>query len=142
VQELIDLACDAPDDETRSRIIPMNRRYGVGEIMKAARRFQERTGRIVTIEYCLLNGVNDSDGHARTLADLMGDFRAHVNLIPYNAIGVGVSGKAYAAPGAERVREFLNVLMGRGVVVHLRQRRGDDVNAACGQLRETTVFRP
>jgi 23S rRNA (adenine2503-C2)-methyltransferase len=129
----------APDDVTRSRIIPMNRRYGVAEIMAAARRFQERTGRIVTIEYCLLDGVNDSDVHAHTLADLLSGFRAHVNLIPYNPIGAGLSGTAYATPPASRVQSFYNILFGRGVVVHLRHPRGNDVNAACGQLRETTI---
>ncbi|MGE5610933.1 MAG: 23S rRNA (adenine(2503)-C(2))-methyltransferase RlmN, partial [Bacillota bacterium] len=129
----------APDDATRSRIVPMNRRYGVAEIMAAARRFQGRTGRIVTIEYCLLDGINDSDTQAHMLADLLGGFRAHVNLIPYNPIGMGLSGIAYATPPAGRVQSFYDILFGRGVVVHLRRPRGDDVNAACGQLRETTI---
>jgi 23S rRNA (adenine2503-C2)-methyltransferase len=125
----------APDDETRARLVPMTRRYGVAQIMDAARRFHRTTGRIVTIAYCLLAGVNDSDEQANMLADLIGDFRAHVNLIPYNSIGTGLSGKEYRAPDEGRVRRFLGILCGRGAVAHARRPRGDDVNAACGQLQ-------
>src|SRR5581483_1646108 len=82
------LSLHAPDDATRSKLVPSNRRYPVAEIMAAAKRFHERTGRIVTIEYCVLAGVNDSDEQAELLADLVEGFRAHVNLIPYNPIGV------------------------------------------------------
>jgi len=87
----------------------------------------------------VLAGVNDSDAQAEMLADLMDGFRAHVNLIPYNAIGAGVSGVAYARPSGERVKRFLDILRDRGVVAHVRVTRGDDVSAACGQLRETMV---
>ena len=132
------LSLHAPDDATRSRLVPANRRYRVAEIVDAAKRFQQRTGRIVTIEYCLLADVNDSDEQAFRLADLLAGFRAHVNLIPYNTIGPGVSGFAYARPSPERVTRFLRILQDRGVVAHCRRTRGDDVNAACGQLRETT----
>lgn len=132
------LSLHAPDDATRSRLVPANRRYRVAEIVEAAKRFQEHTGRIVTIEYCLLADVNDSDEQAFQLADLLDGFRAHVNLIPYNPIGVGVSGIAYGRPSPERVTRFLRILQDRDVVAHCRRTRGDDVNAACGQLRETT----
>ena len=132
------LSLHAPDDATRSRLVPANRRYDVAEIVEAARRFQERTGRIVTIEYCLLADVNDYDEQAHQLADLLEGFRAHVNLIPYNPIGPGVSGIVYERPSPERVRRFLGNLHDRGVVAHCRRTRGDDVNAACGQLREMT----
>jgi 23S rRNA (adenine2503-C2)-methyltransferase len=129
----------APDDETRSRIVPTNRRYRVKDVMDATRRFYDRTGRIPTIEYCMLDGVNDSDAQAAMLADLVGDLRAHVNLIPYNTIGQGVSGVVYRRPPQERMHSFLNVLRDRRIVAHFRTTRGDDVNAACGQLRETLV---
>jgi len=108
--------------------------------MKAARRFYERTRRVTTIEYCLLAGVNDSDEQAHLLADLMEGFRAHVNVIPYNSIGAGLSGRTYARPSPERLAQFLELLRGRNVVAHVRQTRGDDVAAACGQLRQTTDF--
>jgi 23S rRNA (adenine2503-C2)-methyltransferase len=124
----------APDDETRSRLVPMNRRWRVSDVMAAAKRFEAATNRIPTIEYCLLQGVNDSDGQARLLGELMKDFRAHVNLIPYNSIGSGISGMIYEKPGEERVRAFMKILRSANVVAHVRRPRGDDVDAACGQL--------
>jgi 23S rRNA (adenine2503-C2)-methyltransferase len=128
----------APDDATRQRIVPTGRRWRVADVMAAARRFQTRTRRIVTIEYTLLEGANDSDAQAEMLAELMAGFRAHVNLIPYNWIGPGVSGLHYRRPAAQRMRAFVATLRERGVVAHFRRTRGDDVNAACGQLREMT----
>src|SRR5687767_10447247 len=89
------LSLHAPDDETRQRIIPTARKFGVREVLAAAREFQERTARIVTIEYCLLDEVNNSDEQANLLADLLEGFVAHVNLIPYNSIGSGLSGVIY-----------------------------------------------
>lgn len=126
----------APDDETRAKIVPMNKRWKVADIMAAARRFEARSGRIPTIEYTMLAGVNDSDEQALLLAELLRDFRAHVNLIPYNWIGPGLSGTIYAKPSEERLRRFLEILRERRVVAHYRRTRGDDVDAACGQLRE------
>jgi 23S rRNA (adenine2503-C2)-methyltransferase len=136
------LSLHAPDDATRARLVPMNRRYGITDVISAAQRFQARTGRIPTIEYCLLAGVNDSDTQAALLADLMEGFRAHVNLIPYNPIGPALSGKHYARPLRERMDAFITHLRARGVVAHFRATRGDDVNAACGQLRQTAAGRP
>ena len=127
----------APDDATRSRIVPSNRRYPVAEIMRATLRFQRLTGRPPTVEYTLLAGVNDSDDHAEMLADLLEGHRVHVNLIPYNPIGPGVSGAVYARPSPLRLGNFLDILRAHGVVAHPRATRGDDVDAACGQLRET-----
>jgi 23S rRNA (adenine2503-C2)-methyltransferase len=131
------LSLHAPDDATRSRLVPANRRYAVAEVMAAARRFEAATRRIPTIEYCLLSGVNDSEDQAELLAGLMKGFRAHVNLIPYNSIGAGLSGKTYQRPSRERMEAFINVLRDRNVVAHFRIPRGDDVSAACGQLRQT-----
>ena len=132
------LSLHAPDDATRAKLVPMNRRYPVAEILSAARDFQNRSGRIVTIEYCMLAGVNDTDFHAHLLADLLADFHAHVNLIPYNPIGAGLTGVAYQRPDRQRILDFLTILRDAGVVTHARDTRGDDVNAACGQLRETS----
>jgi 23S rRNA (adenine2503-C2)-methyltransferase len=133
------LSLHAPDDATRSRLVPANRRYPVAEIVEAAKRFQEKTGRVVTIEYCLLDAVNDSDDHARALARLLDGFRAHVNVIPYNPIGAGLSGTRYTRPSRERVIRFLTLLRDGGAVAHARETRGDDVAAACGQLRRLDV---
>ena len=141
------LSLHAPDDATRGKLVPMNRRFAVADILAAARRFYARTGRIVTVEYCLLAGVNDSDEQARLLAALLDGFRAHVNLIPYNPIGTGpeaagLTGVAYGRPTPERVKRFLDILRDAKVVSHVRQTRGDDVAAACGQLREMAVRLP
>jgi len=136
------LSLHAPDDETRSKLVPPNKRYRVAEIMASTRRFLERSGRVPNIEYCMLAGVNDSDAQAELLAELMDGFRAHVNLIPYNAIGAGLSGIVYRRPSDERMRRFIEILRDRGVVAHFRATRGDDVSAACGQLRETHALVP
>ncbi len=130
------LSLHAPDDATRSRLVPSNRRYNVNEIMAAARRFEAATRRIPNIEYCIIDGINDSDQQALMLADLMRGFRAHVNIIPCNAIGAGLSGHQYFAPPRARLSAFVNLLRSHNVVAHLREPRGDDINAACGQLRE------
>jgi 23S rRNA (adenine2503-C2)-methyltransferase len=124
----------APDDATRSRLVPMNRKFKVADILAAASAYQERTGQIVTIEYCVLADVNDSDEQAAQLARLLSGFRAHVNLIPYNWIGSGLSGVNYRRPSPERLERFLNILRDAHVVAHFRRTRGDDVAAACGQL--------
>src|SRR5439155_26086384 len=129
----------APDDETRGRIIPSARRWSVREIIAAAKRFADKTDRYVTIEYCMLAEVNDSDEQARGLAHLLDSFAAHVNLIPYNSIGRGITGTVYAKSSAERMQRFMQILRDRRVVAHFRRTRGDDVSAACGQLRRHLI---
>ncbi len=133
------LSLHAPDDATRARLVPANRRYPIADVLAAAKRFHVRTGRVVTIEYCLLADVNDTDDHARALAALLHGFRAHVNVIPYNPIGVGISGATYARPTSDRVLRFLTLLRDGGAVAHSRTARGDDVAAACGQLRQQSL---
>jgi len=133
------LSLHAPDDETRAKIVPMNRKWRVAEIVSAAKDYARVTDTISTLEYCLLAGVNDSDGQAHLLADLMEGFRAHVNLIPYNAIGAGISGTIYEKPSQERMATFARILRLRGVVTHFRRTRGDDVSAACGQLKQQLI---
>jgi 23S rRNA (adenine2503-C2)-methyltransferase len=126
----------APDDDTRSLIVPTGKRWRVADILAAVRRYQTASGRIATIEYTLLEGVNDSDGQAKLLAELIARDRMHVNLIPYNAIGAGLSGREYRRPSNERLNRFLDILRERGVVAHFRRTRGADIEGACGQLRE------
>jgi len=129
----------APDDQTRRRLIPTAKRYSVAEILDAARQYQHRSGRVVMIEYCLLAGVNDYDEQAVQLAELLAGWRVAVNLIPHNPIGAGLSGASYERPSAERTARFFALLQERRVVVHIRRPRGDDVDAACGQLRQQFV---
>jgi 23S rRNA (adenine2503-C2)-methyltransferase len=126
----------APDDATRASIVPAGKKYQVAEILEAARRYQQDLGRVVNIEYCMLSGINDSDAQAELLASLLAGMGTHVNLIPYNSIGAGVSGRVYSRPSSERVGRFLEVLVSRGVVAHVRRTRGAEIEGACGQLRE------
>src|SRR5439155_12328613 len=103
------LSLHAADDETRSRIVPMNRRYPIADILAAVQRYARSSGRIPTIEWCMLAGVNDSDEQAIKLADLLKDLRAHVNLIPYNSIGTSLRGVVYTQPSADRMASFIAI---------------------------------
>ncbi len=125
----------APDDTMRAEILPMGRRYAIAEILAAADRFQASRGRPVTIQYCLLKGVNDSAAHAATLADLLGERRMHVNLLRYNPTGLSLRGKTYEPTDDATAEAFVAGLRARGVVAHFRRSRGPDIDAACGQLR-------
>ena len=128
----------APDDATRARLLPAGRRFGVEEILAAADRFQARRGRPVSIQYCLLRGVNDSPAQARALAALLAHRRMHVNLLLYNPTGSSLSGAIYEPSSLAAVQAFLNELHAQRVVAHLRRPRGRDIDAACGQLRQRT----
>lgn len=125
----------APDDATRARLLPMGRRFPIAEILAAADEFQARRGRPVTIQYCLLAGVNDSPEHARMLAELLGTRRMHINLLRYNPTGLSLRGVAYEPSSDEVAEAFAAVLRERKLVAHFRRSRGPDIDAACGQLR-------
>ncbi len=125
----------APDDATRAQLLPAGRRFPIEEILAAADRFQARRGRPVTIQYCLLRGVNDSPEQARALADLLRARRMHVNLLRYNFTGLSLRGVAYAPTSDDAAEAFAAVLREQGVVAHFRRSRGPDIDAACGQLR-------
>ena len=126
----------APDDATRARLIPSGRRFGVEEIIAAADRFQAKNkGRPVSIQYCLLAGVNDSREQARQLAALLAGRRMHVNLLHYNATGLSVTGRTYAPSPQSAAEAFIGELRARRVVAHFRRSRGQEIDAACGQLR-------
>jgi len=126
----------APDDATRALLLPSGRRFRVDDILAAADRYQARTGRPVIIQYCLLQGVNDSPDQARQLADLLGNRRMHVNLLHYNPTGISLRGATYAAAAPAVAERFIADLRARGVVAHFRRSRGQGIAAACGQLRE------
>ena len=121
----------APDDETRSVLVPLNARYGVDRVAEAARRYAATTKRDVTFEYVMLDGVNDSEAQARRLAGHASGGHVNVNLIPWNP----VEGMDYSPPPPERIQAFAGILRRRGVPVHVRKQRGEDIDAACGQLR-------
>ena len=121
----------APDDALRDDLVPMNRKYPLAELMAACRRYLERAPRdFVTFEYVMLDGVNDADAQARALLDLVRDVPCKFNLIPFNPF----PGSGLRRSGAERIRAFAARLADAGVVTTVRRTRGDDIDAACGQL--------
>jgi len=125
------LSLHAPDDETRSRIIPMKNLSSPREALLAARAFQEATRRFVTVSYVLLDRVNDSLEQADELAVFLEGSGFHVNLIPWNE----VEGLAFAPSPRERAQAFWSRLRERGIACHFRKSRGAERDAACGQLR-------
>lgn len=125
------ISLHAPNDELRSRLMPVNRAYPLAELMAALKRYSVDNHRRLTFEYILLDGVNDSDETAIQLADLVRGMNAYVNLIPYNQ----VDENGYLSVNEKKALHFYDVLMKHGVKATLRSRHGDDIDAACGQLR-------
>ena len=125
----------APDDATRAQLLPMGKRFPIADILAAADRFQASRGRPVTIQYCLLRGVNDTPDHARTLAAVLGARRMHVNLLRYNPTGLSLRGVAYEPSSDDTADAFAAILREHKLVAHFRRSRGPDIDAACGQLR-------
>jgi 23S rRNA (adenine2503-C2)-methyltransferase len=124
----------APDDEIRNRLVPINRSVGMAAVLAAADHHFQRTGRRVTYEYVLLAEVNDRPQEARRLAALLKGRPALVNLIPYNP----VADLPYRTPTPAAVAQFAEILRQAGLNVELRHRKGDRIDAACGQLRRRT----
>jgi 23S rRNA (adenine2503-C2)-methyltransferase len=125
----------APDDATRAQLLPMGRRFTIADILSAADRFHASRGRPVTIQYCLLKDVNDSERQALALASILRGRRMHVNLLRYNPTGLSLSGVAFERSSDETSETFAAILRAQGVVAHFRRSRGPDIDAACGQLR-------
>ena len=121
----------APNDALRDELVPINRKYPIRELLAACLRYLSKAPRdFVTFEYVMLEGVNDSAGHARELAALVREVPCKINLIPFNPFpGVG-----YRRSGPEAIARFRDVLMQAGLVATVRKTRGDDIAAACGQL--------
>ncbi len=121
----------APTDALRDELVPLNRKYPLAELMAACRRYLELAPRdFITFEYVLLAGINDSDADARALLALTRSLPCKFNLIPFNPF----PGSDFRRPAAERVRRFQEILMAADVVATVRKTRGDDIDAACGQL--------
>ena len=128
------ISLHAPSDALRSRFMPVNRKFGIGELMAACERYVEKTHRKVFFEYVMLEGVNDGAECARELATLMRGHLYHVNLIPYNSTPDG----PFAGTPDARIWEFAAILDGAGVPTTVRHNMGRDIAAACGQLRVET----
>ena len=124
------ISLHAVEDEERSATMPVNNKYPISELMAACREYVQKTNRRITFEWALIHDVNDSPRHARKLAGLIGDMIAHVNVIPLNPTA-GFEGEATTE---ERARRFQSILIDNGIPCTIRQRRGIDINAGCGQL--------
>jgi 23S rRNA (adenine2503-C2)-methyltransferase len=121
----------APNDELRDRLVPINRKYPLKELMAACRRYLEKSPRdFITFEYVMLDGVNDSDEHARELLRLVRDVPCKFNLIPFNPF----PNSGFKRSPAARLRQFAGILMDAHIVTTTRKTRGGDIDAACGQL--------
>jgi 23S rRNA (adenine2503-C2)-methyltransferase len=121
----------APNDELRSQLVPINRKHNIAELLTACWHYlDEQNGRSVTFEYVMLDGINDKPEHARELAKLLRDKPAKLNLIPFNPF----PGTQYRRSPAPAIEKFRDELMQRGIIVTVRKTRGDDIDAACGQL--------
>ena len=130
----------APNDQLRDEIVPINRKYPIERLLASAKAYldaQTDKKRVVTIEYTLLAGVNDSVDQARELAALLEDYPCKINLIPFNDF----PDSGYQRPSGNAVSRFWQVLTGAGFVVTVRTTRGDDIDAACGQLVGEVVDR-
>ena len=124
------ISLHAPTDRVRGELVPLNKKYGVADIIEACRRFPLSKRSRITFEYVLLAGVNDSPDDARRLAKLLAGVKSKVNVIPLNA----APGIPFERPSDEAIDRFAQVLSDRGLVVSVRKSRGRDIRAACGQL--------
>ena len=128
------ISLHAPNDELRNELVPINKKYPLSELIKAAKAYvydeNPRHKKHVTIEYVMLNGVNDSDKHAHELVALLRDLPSKINLIPFNPFPHAPYGRS----SNNRIHTFSNILNNAGFVCTVRQTRGDDIDAACGQL--------
>lgn len=131
MQITLSVSLHAPDDETRSKIMPANRGRGVEQLMDCCRRYYDKTGRRISFEYAMIDGVNDTEYHARLLAKRARGMCAHVNLIPLNH----VEERQFRPSTSGHMKAFIKILEDEGVNVTVRRKLGGDVDASCGQLR-------
>ena len=131
LQITLSVSLHAPDDETRSRLMPANRGRGVEQLMDSCRRYYQKTGRRISFEYAMIDGVNDTEKHAHLLAQRAKSVGAHVNLIPLNH----VEERQFRPSTAGHMKAFIKILEDAGVNVTVRRKLGGDVDASCGQLR-------
>ncbi len=131
LQLTLSVSLHAPNNDIRSRLMPVNRRYPVEELLKACREYIRATGRRISFEYAMIDGVNDSDACALELASRLKGMLCHVNLIPANE----VKGKEHRRSTAARLKRFQQLLEQQGLNVTVRRTLGADISASCGQLR-------
>lgn len=125
----------APNDELRNQLVPVNNKIGIEAVLEAADHYFDVSGRRLTFEYVLLAGLNDSVDQASELAAILKNRNALLNVIPYNP----VAGLPYKTPAPSSIKRFQTVLEQKGIRIKFRQRKGDKINAACGQLRRNNL---
>ena len=135
LQLTLSVSLHAPNNEIRSKTMPVNRRYPIEELLKACRHYVNATGRRISFEYAMIDGVNDSDECARELGRRLSGMLCHVNLIPVN----NVEGNNYVKSKIERQRRFIEILAKYSITATVRRTLGSDINASCGQLRRKTI---
>ncbi|MDD4048108.1 MAG: radical SAM protein, partial [Clostridia bacterium] len=120
----------APNDKLRNEIMPVNKQYPLGKLINSCRRYIEKTGRRVTFEYALLKGFNDNMEQVVELSTLLRGIKANINVIPINTVSDG----AFNKPSSEKIKKFVVALREKGLDVVIREEKGSDIEAACGQL--------
>jgi len=130
LQLTLSLSLHAPDDDTRSSLMPVNRKYPTEEVLRACSRYYDKTGRRISIEYAMIDGINDKKEQAEKLADIALSLSAHINLIQLN----NVDGSPMRP--SKQLKQFVKILEEKGANVTVRRRLGGDIDAACGQLRK------
>ena len=129
------VSLNATDNETRSRLMSINRKYPLDMLLDACRNYRVAPGRLITFEYILIKGVNDSQDDARRLAKLLRPIRSKINLIPFNSH----EGSDYERPDEKVILRFQEILIDKHYTVMIRQSKGQDISAACGQLRARSI---
>ena len=135
LQLTLSVSLHAPNDQIRSRTMPVNRKYNISELLKACKYYSDTTSRRISFEYAMIDGVNDSEACAAELAKRLKGILSHVNLIPVNT----VSGTGYEKSKKESIRKFIAVLEKSGITATVRRTLGSDINASCGQLRRSVT---
>lgn len=129
------ISLHAPNNELRSRLMPINKAYNLETLFSALKEYSELNNRRLTFEYLLLKDINDKPEHAKQIKELLKGLNAYINLIPYNS----VDENEYQTSSEENALRFYDLLKKNGVAVTLRQKKGDDIDAACGQLRANNL---
>lgn len=132
LQLTLSVSLHAPSDELRSRIMPINNKYSVDELLLSCRKYASETSRRISFEYAMLSGVNDSDECAALLASKLKGMLCHVNLIPVNE----VAESPFKPSSYDRVERFVGILTKNGINATVRRKLGSDIDASCGQLRQ------
>lgn len=135
LQLTLAISLHAYNDEKRKAIMPVANKYSINELLEACKHYVSATGRRITFEYALVNGINDSEEDAATLSKLLKGMLCHINLIPVNEI----KENDFKKSPEERISKFANIIKKSGIEVTIRREMGSDINAACGQLRRSYI---